>query len=156
MIDMDPSLSGNVDMQTVIAGGRAAAQQNAQKELSCASSDPRSISGASDIIGGLARIDTELRQVKAPYSVLVVSDFISWDSDLRLPNDQLATTAGRTSILSQLSRRGLIPNLGGVSVEAAGFGLLVSKNPQVYPEFTDFWQQFMQQAHAASFTTNPS
>lgn len=156
MIDMDPSISGNVDMQTVIAGGRAAAQKSAQKELTCASSDQRSISGASDVIGGLARIDTELRQVKGPYSVLVVSDFINWDSDLRLPNDQLATTAGRTSILSRLARKGLIPDLGGVSVNAAGFGLLVSKNPQVYPEFTDFWQQFMQQAHVASFTTNSS
>jgi hypothetical protein len=156
MIDMDPPISGNADPQSVIAAGRAAAQNSAQKELTCASSDPRSISGASDIIGGLARVDTELRQVKGPYSVLVVSDFINWDSDLRLPNDELATTAGRTSMLSQLARKGLIPDLGGVNVEAAGFGLLVSKNPQVYPEFTDFWQQFMQQAHAASFETSVS
>ena len=156
MIDMDPSISGNVDPQSVIAGGRAAAQKSAQNELTCASSDQRSISGASDIIGGLARIDTELRQVKAPYSVLVVSDFINWDSDLRLPNDQLATSAGRTSMLSQLASKGMIPNLGGVNVKAAGFGILVSKNPQVYPEFTDFWQQFMQQAHATSFSTSLS
>lgn len=154
-IDMDPSVSGNVDPQSVIAGGRAAAQKSAQDELACASSDPRSISGASDIIGGLARVDTELRQVKGPYSVLVVSDFINWDSDLRLPNDQLATTTGRTTMLSQLARKGLMPNLGGVNVQAAGFGQLVSKNPQVYQEFTDFWQQFMQQAHAASFSTTP-
>jgi hypothetical protein len=156
MIDMDPSISGNVDMQTVIESGRAAAQKSAQKELTCASSDQRSISGASDVIGGLARIDTELRRVKGPYNVLVVSDFINWDSDLKLPNDELATTAGRTGMLSQLARKGLIPDLGGLTIEAAGFGLLVSKNPQVYPEFTDFWQQFMQQAHATSFTTNPS
>jgi hypothetical protein len=156
MLDMDPPISGNADTQTVIAGGRAAAQSSAQKELTCASSDPRSIAGASDIIGGLARIDTELRQVNGPYSVLVVSDFINWDSDLRLPNGELTTPAGRTSMLSQLVRKGLIPDLGGMNVEAAGFGILVSKNPQVYPEFADFWQQFMQQAHAASFKPSVS
>lgn len=156
MIDMDPAISGNVDMQSVIEAGRAAAQSSAQKELLCASSDPRSIAGASDIFGGLARIDTELRQVQGPYSVLVVSDFINWDSNLRLPNSELATTVGRTSMLRQLAREGLIPDLGGMNVEAAGFGILVSRNPQVYPEFADFWQQFMQQAHAASFQTSVS
>jgi hypothetical protein len=154
MIDMDPPVSGNVDVQSVITAGRAAAQNSAQKELTCASSDPRSIPAGSDIIGGLARIDAELRQVKGPYNVLVVSDFINWDSDLRLTKAGLATNADRTSMLSRLARQGLIPNLGGVNIDAAGFGILVSKSPQVYPEFADFWQQFMQQAHAASFKTN--
>jgi hypothetical protein len=154
LLDMDPAVQGNVDMNSVITAGRGAALNRAQSELTCASSDPRSVAGASDIIGGLARIDTELRQVKGPYHVLVVSDFINWDSDLRLPNDGLATAAGRTTMLSQLARKGLVPKLNGMNISAAGFGILVSKNPQVYPEFTAFWQQFMLQAQAASFQPN--
>ena len=155
MIDMDPAVSGNVDPQSVIAGRPRGRAEECSGRADLRELRPRSISGASDIIGGLARVDTELRQVKGPYNVLVVSDFINWDSDLRLPNDQLATTTGRTTMLSQLAHKGLMPNLGGVNVQAAGFGQLVSKNPQVYQEFTDFWQQFMQQAHAANFSTTP-
>lgn len=155
-LDMDPSIQGNVNAQAVIQAGFAAAMRRAGKELQCAQSDPRSISGASDIIGGLVRIARDRPPGVTPYNVLVVSDFVNWDSDLRLTKKILGTAASRAALIGQLAGDGLIPNLRGVHVFTAGFGVLVSKDPAFFTDFSAFWQQFMTRAHAASFQPDQS
>jgi hypothetical protein len=154
MLDMDPAGTTSDDSSAVFAQYRKAALQRAELELRCARYDKLSQPGASDIIGGLQRVQQELPAKAGPYNVLVVSDFISFDSNLKLQFLSLKTPAIRTAIIDRLKAEGEVPNLAAINIYAAGFGYLFGRNGQRRVEFLDFWDEYMAQAHAASFSPN--
>ena len=86
----------------------------------------------------------------------MVSDFISFDSLLRLPDVNLTTQAMRTAIIDKLAAEGQVPDLKGINVYTAGFGLLFGRNAQRAEEFKEFWQEYMTSAHAVSFQPEQS
>jgi hypothetical protein len=154
-LDMDPP-DPAADPTTIVTAGRAAALASAKAELRCARTDSQSDTGASDITGGLLRIMNERPHEPGPYSVLVVSDFVSFDSLLRIPDVNLTTQAMRAAIIGKLATEGQVPNLTGVNVYTAGFGLNFGRNAERAQEFREFWQEYMTRAHAASFQLEQS
>jgi hypothetical protein len=147
-LDMDPDVQGDIDRQALHQAAYKAAMRRAEAVLTCARTDPRSISGASDIVGGLDRIAQARPPVPGPYNVLVVSDFINWTVSLRLSRENLTTEASRSALINRLASQGLLPDFHGAHVYAVGFGALSSRNPARFPDFSAFWHQFMSRAQA--------
>lgn len=143
-IDIDPAVTGNVDRKRLWAAGRAKALKQTLDLRQCIRTDPRS-TGGSDVLGGLAAVEQRRPAGATHFSVLVISDFMQTDKSVNLYQDDLRTPAKRAALIEKIAKEGRVPNLSGMRLSAAGYGLLQSKDPTRYAGFDLFWRQLLKE-----------
>jgi hypothetical protein len=127
-----------------------AAQQSIISEWKSKSRSSTRPYKASDIIGSICHASLLLRGKSSEKWLVILSDMRNSTKELDIEN---VPEIDREKSLSQLSAKGLIPNLNAVNVAVLGVHTTgKAMSPIYYQSLENFWRGFFEKAHAEVVT----
>jgi hypothetical protein len=153
-LDIDPD-TRSADRQQLWINGRQKAKARANEILTCKARKGTARAG-SDVLGGLSRMLDQRPLGDERFTMLVISDFINNDTLVLGPGPRqtdISTPKARDRVLANLTTVGRVPNLSGVDVYAAGFGISLKGRADQFQPFDAFWRELMGRAQCQKFQT---
>jgi hypothetical protein len=134
-VDIDPDLGGNSDPETVRAGRRKLALDDAHHMLDCAKKN-----SLSDVLGGLTRAAGQRPRGKGTYQILVVSDMLQNASGGSLYHTDLSTPAAISKAVQQWAAKA--PSLVGADLTITDCGVTMNTGADA-EHIRSFWTQLL-------------